>query len=102
MAAAAIHSLLVTAGSVAWIFGDLTGDPLAHTIHTIHTVHTALAAYPQGLTRTDIRDLLGRTRPATASDVALATVARTGRSTSQRLLTAGRPAVLWAVAVPSR
>ena len=99
MAAAAIHSLLVTAGSVAWIFGDLTGDPLAHTIHT---VHTALAAYPQGLTRTDIRDLLGRTRPATASDVAQATVARTGRSTSQRLLTAGRPAVLRTAAVPSR
>jgi hypothetical protein len=84
------------AASVAWIFGDLTGDPLADTIHT------ALTSYPQGLTRTDIRDLLGRNRPATAIDVALATLARTGRATSQRLLTAGRPAVLWTAAVPSR
>ncbi|MHB1575136.1 MAG: hypothetical protein ACYCX9_01290 [Candidatus Dormibacteria bacterium] len=96
MAAAAMARLLVTAGSVAWIFGDLTGDLLAHTIHT------ALAAYPQGLTRTDIRDLLGRHRPATAIDGALATLACTGRASSQRLLTAGRPAVLWTAAVPSR
>ncbi|MHB1502308.1 MAG: hypothetical protein ACYCYK_14465 [Candidatus Dormibacteria bacterium] len=81
---------------MAWSFGDLTGDLLADTIHT------ALTSYPQGLTRTDIRDLLGRNRPATAIDIALATLARTGRATSQRLVTAGRRAVLWTAAVPSR
>ena len=84
------------AASVAWIFGDLTGDPLADTIYT------ALTTYPQGLTRTDIRDLLGRNRSATAIDLALATLSRTGRATSQRLVTAGRPAVLWTAAAPPR
>ena len=83
------------AASVAWIFGDLTGDPLADTIHT------ALTSHPQGLTRTDIRDLLGRNRPAAAIDVALAALARTGRATSQRLLTPGRPCVLWTATAPS-
>lgn len=84
------------AASVAWIFGDVSGDALADTLHA------ALAVHPQGMTRTEIRDLLGRNQTGTAVDAALATLARTGRAAAQRLTTAGRPAVLWTAVTPAR
>jgi hypothetical protein len=77
------------ARSAAWALGQATGDPLAEHIHT------ALARSPDGLTRTQIRDLCQRNLPADRIEQALATLAAAGRARRQRTLTAGRPAELW-------
>ncbi len=84
------------AASVAWVFGDVTGDTLADTIRL------ALASHPEGMTRTEIRDHLGRNRSGADIDAALAALARTDKARAQRLVTAGRPAVLWHAAVTTR
>ena len=77
------------ARSAAWALDHTTGNPLAQQIHA------ALEHAPDGLTRTQLRDLLHR-NPATAHlDRALAALAEDGKATSQRILTAGRPAELW-------
>jgi len=81
------------AAAVAWVFRDVTADALAESIRL------ALASHPQGMTRTEIRDHLGRNRPGAAIDAALAALARNGRARAERLVTAGRPAVLWRTAV---
>jgi hypothetical protein len=62
------------AASVSWAFGEITGDPVADAIHA------TLVTRPQGMTRTEIRDLLGRNRSGLAIDAALASLARTGRA----------------------
>ncbi len=75
--------------SAAWALDQSTGDPLAEHIHT------ALTRSPDGLTRTQIRDLCQRNLPADRIEQALATLAATNRASRQRTLTAGRPAELW-------
>ena len=77
------------ARSTRWALGQATGDPLAEQIHA------ALARSPDGLTRTQIRDLCQRNLPAERIDHALAALAAAGRATRQRTPTAGRPAELW-------
>jgi hypothetical protein len=77
------------ARSAAWALGQATGDPLAEQIHT------ALVRSPDGLTRTQIRDLCQRNLPAARLDQALNTLAAAGRAQRRRTLTAGRPAELW-------
>ena len=77
------------ARSAAWALDHTTGDPLAQQIHA------ALEHAPDGLTRTQLRDLLHRNPAATQLDRALAALAEDGKATSQRILTAGRPAELW-------
>ena len=47
------------------------------------------------MTRTEIRDLLGRNRPGAAIDEALAVLAAAGRARTERVETAGRPAQRW-------
>jgi hypothetical protein len=75
--------------SATWALERTTGDPLAQQIHG------ALQHAPDGLTRTQLRDLLHR-NPSTAElDRALAALAHDGKATSQRVLTNGRPAELW-------
>ena len=71
-----------------------TADPVAEQIHT------ALAASPDGLTRTELRDLFGRNLPGTRIDAALLTLGADGRAQRRRLATAGRPAEVWAAAGP--
>ena len=83
------------ARSAAWALQGATGDPLAEQIHA------ALTSNPDGLTRTQLRDLFHRNKPAAHLDRALDTLARTGRVTRKRILTAGRPAELWTTATPS-
>lgn len=83
------------ARSASWTFDHATGDPLADQIHA------ALTHSPAGLTRTQLRDLFHRNRPGTRVEQALANLAHAGRATSQRVLTAGRPAELW-TATPAR
>jgi hypothetical protein len=75
--------------SAAWALGQTTGDPLAEQIHT------ALTRSPDGLTRTQIRDLCQRNLPADRVEQALTTLAAAGRAQRQRTLTGGRPAELW-------
>jgi hypothetical protein len=85
-----------TARSAAWALGQATGDPLAERIHT------ALTRSPDGLTRTQIRDLCQRNLPADRVEQALNTLVAAGRASQRRALTGGRPAELWtAAATPS-
>ena len=58
------------ARSAAWALGQATGDPLAEQIHA------ALARSPDGLTRTQIRDLCQRNLPADRVEQALARARR--------------------------
>lgn len=76
-------------GGVERFFADATGDPLAEAIGA------ALSSAPSGMTRTEIRDLLGRNRPGAAIDKALAVLAASGRARPERVVTAGRPAQRW-------
>ena len=78
------------ARSAAWAINHSTGDPLAEQIHA------ALTRSPDGLTRTQIRDLLHRNLPAQRVDQALHALAHTGRATHRQTATAGRPAETWA------
>jgi hypothetical protein len=75
--------------SAAWALEPDSGDPLAEQIHT------ALRHAPDGLTRTQLRDLLHRNTPARRVDQALANLAAAGKADRQRILTTGRPAELW-------
>ena len=82
--------------SATWALERSSGDPLAHQIHT-----ALRHALPDGLTRTQLRDLLHRNPTTTQLDQALAALAHDGKITSQRVLTGGRPAELWtATAAP--
>ncbi len=77
-------------GSVRYIFGDATGDPLADRIYS------ALAsAGAAGITRTDIRDVFAKNKAAVAIEKALDTLLRDGRAWCRTERTAGRPAQRW-------
>ena len=78
--------------SAAWALGQATGDPLAEHIHT------ALLRSPDGLTRTQIRDLCQRNLPADRVEHALHALAAGGRAHQTRTLTGGRPAEVWTAA----
>lgn len=77
------------ARSVAWATRHTSADPVAEQ------VHTALAAAPDGLSRTQLRDLFARNLPATRLDAALAALGTAGRAQRRRVATAGRPAEIW-------
>jgi hypothetical protein len=77
--------------SVAYIWGDALGDPVADEI--LRALHQAGAA---GRTRTELRDLFGRHRNAEEIGRALAALAASGKATRiMRADTGGRPAELW-------
>ena len=78
-----------TARSAAWALGQATGDPLAEQIHA------ALTRSPDGLTRTQISQLLHRSLPVHQLQQALDTLAAAGRAHPTKITTAGRPAELW-------
>jgi hypothetical protein len=75
--------------SAAWAINQSTGDPLAEQIHA------ALTQHPDGLTRTQISDLVHRNLPAKHLDRALGALAQAGRASATRIETAGRPVELW-------
>jgi hypothetical protein len=81
--------------SATWALQRTTGNPLAHQIHAALTHQL-----PDGLTRTQLRDLLHRNPTTHQLDHALAALANDGKITSSRVLTAGRPAELWTAAAP--
>jgi hypothetical protein len=75
--------------SATWALQRTTSNPLAQQIHG------ALLHATGGLTRTQLRDLVHRNASTAELDCALAALAHDGKATSQRVLTAGRPAELW-------
>jgi hypothetical protein len=77
------------ARSAGYALESTSGNPLAEQIHT------ALQRSPDGLTRTQLRDLFQRNLAVAEIAQALATLAHTGRAARQRTLTGGRPAELW-------
>jgi len=83
------------ARSAAWALQGATGDPLAEQIHA------ALTNNPNGLTRTQISDILAHNRPAHHIQRALQTLTQAGRATSTQIPTAGRPAELWTASAPA-
>ncbi|MGH9126753.1 MAG: DUF3987 domain-containing protein [Acidimicrobiales bacterium] len=93
--AAALAVWDYAARSAAWALAATTADPLAETLHQL------LAATPAGLTRTQIRDHLGRNRPGPAIDDSLAALAANSRAHCQRVEGPGRPAHLWTATPPS-
>lgn len=80
--------------SAVWALEPDTGDPLAEQIYV------ALRQAPDGLTRTQIRDLLHRNTPARHVERALANLAAADKADHKRILTAGRPAELWTARTP--
>ena len=77
--------------SVRFIFGDALGDALADELLK------ALRNQPDGLTRTEIRDLFGRNRKAGEIERALCTLAEYGLAESVQAPTdsGGRPPERW-------
>lgn len=83
------------ARSAAWAISQSTANPLAEQIHA------ALTRSPDGLTRTQLRDLLHRNLPAERVEQALHTLHSTGRATRHQTPTAGRPAEIWTATPPT-
>lgn len=77
------------ARSAYWTLHGATGDPLAEQIHA------ALKRSPDGLTRTQLRDLLQRHQPADRVEEALHALITTGRARRTKITTTGRPAEIW-------
>lgn len=75
--------------SARCIFGDATGDPTADRIHE------ALRAAPEGLTRTQISNLLGRHKDSAEIDRALSALLASGKARRETGATGGRPAERW-------
>jgi hypothetical protein len=81
--------------SAAWALQGATGDPLAEQIHAV------LQTHPDGLTRSQISDLLQHNRPAEQIQRALDALLLAGRATRTKTPTAGRPAELWTAPAPT-
>ncbi len=75
--------------SARYIFGSATGDVVADRIIE------ALAAAPDGMTRTDLIHLFKRNRSADRIDQALALLEKSGRIRRVKTETGGRPAERW-------
>jgi phage/plasmid primase-like uncharacterized protein len=75
--------------SAEFIFGDRLGDPVADDLLA------ALRRAPDGLSRTEIRDLFGRHRRSHEIERALGVLARQGLARPERVQTAGRPTDVW-------
>lgn len=77
--------------SVRYIFGDKIGNPIADTI-----LAALRTAHPEGLSRTDIRDLFARNAPAGGVATALQELEALGLATMCRHRTnGGRPTEVW-------
>jgi Protein of unknown function (DUF3987) len=75
--------------SARYIFGDAVGDPVADELLA------ALRSRPEGMTRTEIRDLFGRHRSGPRIESALALLASVGAAAMGTEQTAGRPVERW-------
>ena len=87
---AALALWAYTERSVAYVFGDRLGDPVADAI---------MSAVKHGeLTRTDIRDLFGRHQSQSRIDQALGLLLSAGKVKRESRDTGGRPAEVWITA----
>jgi hypothetical protein len=77
--------------SARYIFGDATGDAVADRIEEM------LTGAPEGLTRAQIRDALGRNKSSEQIGAALELLDRLGRAFKEIEQTGGRPAERWFV-----
>jgi len=86
------------ARSAEWALGDATGVPLAEVIHRL------LLDDPEGLTRSQLHDLLHRNRPAAQIKEALEALREAGRAESRtrKSPAGGRPAELWTAITAER
>lgn len=85
-----------SARSAAWAAGQATAGPVANRI-----ADALAAAGPAGLTRTQIRDTLGRNQPGADIDAALAALAANGKArVCTNTTTGGRPARTWITSPP--
>jgi hypothetical protein len=76
--------------SSAWIFGESLGDPTADDIWTFAKDR------PDGISRTEVRDLFSRNKKAREIDRALGALEDAGRLSRQSLTDGrGRPAEVW-------
>ena len=82
--------------SARWVFGDSLGDPLADDIYR------ALQEEPDGLTRSQVRDLFSRNRRSKDIGQALQRLAASGRIHAERQHQRGRPAELWRAATTAQ
>lgn len=80
--------------SARWIFGQAMGDPVADAILS------ALRAAPEGLSRTDIRDLFGRNQTAARINASLRALQEAGLARAERVESGGRPAERWFATQP--
>ena len=85
-----------SAESVAYIFGDSTGNPDADAILR------ALREMPDGLTRTEISNLFARNLSANRIDKALFLLLEQGRAHPVKQETGGRPAERWLYGRPKQ
>lgn len=76
--------------SASYIFGDALGDPVADEI-----LRALRAAGAEGLTRTAIRDLLGRHESAERIGAALEVLRRHNLAVAETRATGGRPIEAW-------
>lgn len=75
--------------SARYIFGDALGDPLADTLLGV------LRGHPQGLTRTEINNVLGRNRKSEDIERALLILSKLGLARMETQQTDGRPIERW-------
>jgi hypothetical protein len=80
--------------SAKFIFGDSMGHPVADRILD------AIRANVQGLTRTEIRDLLGRNQNWSVIQAALTALEERGLARQEVQQTGGRPTERWIAALP--
>lgn len=80
--------------SVGHVFGNCLGDPVADAIFA------ALRDRPDGMTRTEIRDLLYRHHKSDRITLALSLLQETGLARFERTSTGGRPVERWFAANP--
>lgn len=79
-----------SADSARWIFGDSLGDPTADEIWALASTR------PEGVTRTEVRDLFSRNKKAREIDRALTVLEEAGRLKRSTVTDGrGRPAETW-------
>jgi hypothetical protein len=81
--------------SARYIFGEALGDPVADAILA------ALRGSPEGLTRTELRDLFGRHKSGERITTALTMLQERGLIATRKERTEGRSVEVWFATTPA-
>jgi hypothetical protein len=76
--------------SCEWLFGDTLGDPVADDI-----LAALRSRLPEGMTRTELRDLFQRNRTSDQIGAALVLLMKSGRVRMETRASGGRPIETW-------